>query len=247
MNLQIAHRMAKLSEAAYLDEGEAVQQLYFKMGYLGSKFFEVDGAQCYAVWNRSEYVLCFRGTEPTEIGDVLADLNAKPVQSQTDGWVHAGFKGELDKLWPQIKDHHVKHKDKRFYITGHSLGAAMATIACSRFENRVKVWELYTFGSPRAGTQSFIDEIKTPHYRIVNNNDIVTTVPPMIMFYRHHGDLTYINMYGNIRRMTWWQRLKDKIRGRLRALSKGQPFDGAFDHSMGLYVKKLGKNLEENK
>ena len=69
----------------------------------------------------------------------------------------------------------------------------------------------------------------------------------MAMFYRHHGDLTYINMYGNIRRMTWWQRLKDKIRGRLRALSKGQPFDGAFDHSIGLYVKKLGKNLEENK
>ena len=160
MDLQIATKMAKLAEAAYLDEGEAVQQLYFKMGYLGSKFFEVDGAQCYAVWNRSEYVLCFRGTEPTEIGDVLADLNARPVQSQTDGWVHAGFRGELDKLWPQIKDHHVKHKDKRFYITGHSLGAAMATIACSRFENAVKVWELYTFGSPRVGTQSFVDEIK---------------------------------------------------------------------------------------
>ena len=32
------------------------------------------------------------------MSDVLADLNAFPNKSMTDGWVHAGFKGELDKL-----------------------------------------------------------------------------------------------------------------------------------------------------
>ena len=215
---------------------------YADLGYTGHTFFDIDGAQCHAVWNDDEYALCFRGTEPSEIGDILADLNAIPRGAMTHGLVHSGFMGELDKLWQNVTEHHSKHKDKKFYITGHSLGAAMATIATSRFEEFTKVESLFTFGSPRAGTRSFVKNIKTPHFRFVNNNDIVTSVPPAFMFYRHHGDLTYINHYGNIRKLTLWQRIKDKWRGRWRAFQKRQPFDGAYDHGMGYYVKHIEKN-----
>ena len=244
LNLQIASRMAKASEIAYLDDAE---KQYVELGYYGHTFFDIDGAQCHAVWNDTEYALCFRGTEPSEIGDILADLNAIPRGAMTHGLVHSGFMGELDKLWQNVVEHQAKHQDKTFYITGHSLGAAMATIATSRFEEFTKVHELYTFGSPRAGTRSFVKNIATPHYRFVNNNDIVTAVPPRLMFYRHHGNLTYINHYGNIRKLTPWQRMKDKWRGRWRAFRKGMPFDGAFDHSMTLYREKIVKNAEENK
>jgi len=237
--LQTAHRMARASEIAYLDD--AMKQ-YADLGYTGHTFFDIDGAQCHAVWNDDEYALCFRGTEPSEIGDILADLNAIPRGAMTHGLVHSGFMGELDKLWQNVTEHHSKHKDKKFYITGHSLGAAMATIATSRFEEFTKVESLFTFGSPRAGTRSFVKNIKTPHFRFVNNNDIVTSVPPAFMFYRHHGDLTYINHYGNIRKLTLWQRIKDKWRGRWRAFQKRQPFDGAYDHNMGYYVKNIEKN-----
>lgn len=231
--------MARASEIAYLDD--AMKQ-YADLGYTGHTFFDIDGAQCHAVWNDDEYALCFRGTEPSEIGDILADLNAIPRGAMTHGLVHSGFMGELDKLWQNVTEHHSKHKDKKFYITGHSLGAAMATIATSRFEEFTKVESLFTFGSPRAGTRSFVKNIKTPHFRFVNNNDIVTSVPPAFMFYRHHGDLTYINHYGNIRKLTLWQRIKDKWRGRWRAFQKRQPFDGAYDHGMGYYVKHIEKN-----
>lgn len=231
--------MARASEIAYLDD--AMKQ-YADLGYTGHTFFDIDGAQCHAVWNDDEYALCFRGTEPSEIGDILADLNAIPRGAMTHGLVHSGFMGELDKLWQNVTEHHSKHKDKKFYITGHSLGAAMATIATSRFEEFTKVESLFTFGSPRAGTRSFVKNIKTPHFRFVNNNDIVTSVPPAFMFYRHHGDLTYINHYGNIRKLTLWQRIKDKWRGRWRAFQKRQPFDGAYDHNMGYYVKNIEKN-----
>ena len=237
--LQTAHKMARASEIAYLDD--AMKQ-YADLGYTGHTFFDIDGAQCHAVWNDDEYALCFRGTEPSEIGDILADLNAIPRGAMTHGLVHSGFMGELDKLWQNVTEHHGKHKDKKFYITGHSLGAAMATIATSRFEEFTKVESLFTFGSPRAGTRSFVKNIKTPHFRFVNNNDIVTSVPPAFMFYRHHGDLTYINHYGNIRKLTLWQRIKDKWRGRWRAFQKRQPFDGAYDHGMGYYVKHIEKN-----
>ena len=232
----ICHQMAKLSEAAYLDKKEA-QALKKDLGYTGHKFFENDGAQAHAFWNKEEYVLAFRGTEPDEITDLLADLNAIPRGAMTHGLVHSGFRGELDKLWDDIVKHHgAGHQNKTFYITGHSLGAAMATIATSRFEEEVKVQQLTTFGSPRVGTRKFVKNIETPHVRFVNNNDIVTKVPLFIMGYKHHGILQYINFYGNVRKLTTWQMIKDKWRG-----WKSGILDGAMDHGMANYVKHTEK------
>jgi triacylglycerol lipase len=133
-------------------------------------------------------------------------------------------------------------QNTKIVCTGHSLGAAIATIVASRLDAD----ELYTFGSPRVGNKAFVDEMmndKIKHYRFVNNNDVVTTVPFAFMGYRHNGDLIYINFYGNIRKMTTWQRIKDKWRGRWHALKKGQPFDGAFDHSITLYYEKLARHV----
>ena len=103
------------------------------------------------------------------------------------------------------------------YVCGHSLGGAMSTICASRLreDDKGNVKALYTYGSPKVGGKLFVwnlDELE--HYRFVNNNDMVTRVPLWIMGYRHHGNLTYINHYGNIRSMTSYQRFKDKMRGR---------------------------------
>lgn len=227
----ICNRMAVLAEIAYLDTTEAKAKKK-GLGFTGHKFFGNDGAQCHAFWNKEEYVLAFRGTEPDELSDVLADLNAIPRGAMTHGLVHSGFRGELDKIWADIKKHHSSHAAKTFYITGHSLGAAMATIATSRFEEETPVEQLTTFGSPRVGTRKFVKNIATPHMRFVNNNDIVTKVPLWLMGYKHHGVLQYINFYGNVRKLTTWQAIKDKWRGYRSGL-----LDGALDHGMDNYVK----------
>ena len=235
----ICFKMAQLAEIAYLDKKEAAA---FKQGfgYTGHKFFENDGAQCHAFWNKEEYLLAFRGTEPDELTDLLADLNAIPRGAMTHGLVHSGFRGECDKLWDDIVRHHGKgHQNKKLYITGHSLGAAMATIVTSRFEEVQKVEQLTTFGSPRVGTRNFVKNIETKHMRFVNNNDIVTKVPLALMGYKHHGTLQYINFYGNIRKLTTWQMIKDKWRGWKSGL-----LDGAKDHGMANYVKALAKQKE---
>ena len=222
--------MAKLAANAYLD-GKEAKVIFRSMGFT-HKFFEVDGAQCHAVWNKEMYVLCFRGTEPDELSDILADLNAWPRGAMTHGLVHSGFVKECNKLWEQLVAHRSKHLKKSFYITGHSLGAAMATIACSRFEENETVVQLTTFGSPRVGTRKFVKNIQTPHLRVVNNNDIVTRVPLWLMGYKHHGFLTYINFYGNIRTLTFWQMAKDKWRG-----WRSSAIDGVKDHGMDNYIK----------
>jgi triacylglycerol lipase len=240
--LHIDHKMAILASIAYLDSKEAKPKIK-ELGYTGSKFFERSGAQCHAIWNKDEYTLAFRGTEPDELTDVLADLNAIPRGAMTHGLVHSGFRGEIDKLWKQIERHwsgnggETKgHRGKKLYICGHSLGGAMATIAASRFEEAVPVEQLTTFGSPRVGTRNFVKNIVTPHRRYVNNNDIVTKVPLFIMGYKHHGKRQYINFHGNIRKLTPWQMVKDRWRG-----YKSGVLDGALDHGMHNYVKATSK------
>jgi triacylglycerol lipase len=233
MNLETINHFAKLAQAAYLDSKEA-KKVYKELGYDWHVLKDIDGAQCHIIKKTDENitVLCFRGTEPDEISDILADLKAFPRRSMIDkGLVHRGFRGELDKIWHEIENT-LKTLPKtkgRLYVCGHSLGAAMATLATSRMQH--KVWALYTFGSPRVGTRRFIKNLYTKHFRVVNNNDIVTRVPPRLMFYRHHGELVYINHYGNIRKMTPWQRIKDRFRGYRDGL-----LDPVTDHSMLNYI-----------
>jgi len=227
LNLEKANKFAKMANIAYKDLEAKIE--YMGLGYNDSLFIENDGAQCHIVWDKHEVVLCFRGTEPDEFSDILADLNAIPRKSMTDGWDDSGLRGELDKLWDRITEELEAHKGKVLYICGHSLGAAMATLCASRMEHWVE--ELYTYGSPRVGTCGFVKNAHVTHWRFVNNNDIVTRVPLALMGYKHHGNLCYINHYGKIRKMTMWQRIKDKFRGYRDGL-----LDGAKDHSMTNYV-----------
>ena len=238
--IEKCHHMAQLAQIAYDDKAAAAPKIK-QLGYTGHVFFDDDGAQVHIVWNDEDMVLCFRGTEPDEFSDIKADLNALPDRGQSGGWVHNGFQEEVNKVWDEVtKVLETGRKDRNLYITGHSLGGAMATIAASRLKDITTA--LYTYGSPRAGTRGFVKSFNVPHYRHVNNNDIVPKVPFAFLGYRHHGTLRYINFYGNIRKMSYWQRVKDGWRGRLAAFKKKVPFDGAYDHGMNYYVEYTGKN-----
>lgn len=234
--------MAQCAQIAYMDGKEAKPE-YKKLGYTTHKFIEKDGAQMHLVSNKEEIVLCFRGTEPKEFSDIKADLNALPDRAYNgEGFVHNGFQTEVDKIWDDVLSALAKMKTdgKSIYVCGHSLGGAMATIATSRMAPGVNA--LYTYGSPRVGTRRFIKSFSTPHFRHVNNNDLVCSVPPSFLGYKHHVKPRYINYHGKIRNLTFWQRFKDQWRGRWRAFKKGMPFDGAYDHGMNHYCKYTKEN-----
>jgi hypothetical protein len=80
-------------------------------------------------------------------------------------------------------------------MTGHSLGAALATLGASRYGN---VQGVYSFGSPRVGNDVFKEKFDVKTYRIVNNDDIVARVPPPGV-YVHVGELKFIDSNGIIR------------------------------------------------
>mgnify|MGYP003773995253 FL=1 len=242
--IEKCHHMALLAGAAYLDKKEGTAK-YKELGYTQVKFIDKRGAQCYVVSNKDEMVLCFRGTEPTELSDLGADLNAFPDRGQIGGFVHNGFQNELEKVYDDIiKLVESKPKKKPLFITGHSLGGAMATIMASRIQRQIKC--LYTYGSPRVGSKKFIEKCQFSHYRHVNNNDAVPRVPFAILGYMHHSTARYINHYGNIRTLTYWQRFKDKLRGRWAAIKKLQFFDGFRDHGMDNYIRCTACKTDNN-
>lgn len=233
-----AHHFASLARIAYMDEKEATRHVHF-LGYTNCKLIEVQGAQCLFLENSERIVLAFRGTEPDEKNDLVADIKAWKTKARTVGSVHDGFYDEVEKLWKTIIRHinYGDREQKKLYICGHSLGGAMATLASSRLKDRIVA--CYTYGSPRVGNGIWVKENAFTHHRYVNNNDVVPKVPLRLMGFEHHGELHYINFYGNVRQCTWWQRTKDQLRGRWRAICKWQFFDGVFDHNISLYEDKL--------
>jgi triacylglycerol lipase len=235
---------AKLASIAYCNLKDAKSQVK-KLGFTTVEFYNKDGAQAYRFMNKDDLVIACRGTQPTEFNDIKADLKATPVMAETVSRVHRGFKAEVDELWPMILEDidRKANQNKKLWFCGHSLGAAMATIMSSRchlYEEINPVEELYTFGSPRVGWRGYCNSLCVTHHRWVNNNDIVTRVPLAAMGYVHHGTEHYMNAYGNVRKMTGWQRVKDRWRGMWMGIKTGS-IDNFSDHSMVNYVANLEK------
>ena len=237
MKTQLLLEFANIAQITY-DNPKTSTAKFKALGYIIVQFFDVDGAQAYLLTNGTITVLSFRGTEVTEKSDVLADLKSGKNIEACGGKVHVGFKGEINKLWPSISKA-LEDNRCNVYVTGHSLGAAMATIAASRMQDRVIA--LVTFGSPRVGNREFVNSLFVEHYRVQNNCDDVTKVPFKLMGFDHHGTHKYMNFTGEFRDLTAWQQVKDMARSRLKARAKGQKYIGVFDHMMTNYIAKLAK------
>lgn len=237
---------AELSRVAYFTEYHATR-LAKKLGFTTVEFYNIDGAEAYRFMNKRDIVFACRGTQPKQYNDIKADARAFPVVAETIGRVHGGFKGEVDKLWDKIQEDIIREQAKRdVWFTGHSLGAAMSTILASRCRGETTIvnpQELFTFGSPRVGWASYINNFPFKHYRFVNNADIVPRVPFYIMGYRHHGECQYFNHYGNLRNLTGWQRTKDTWRGIFRGIAKGK-FDSIADHNIKQYILHIKKMVD---
>ena len=109
--------------------------------------------QAYIFANDDDAVVTCRGTEPNDWNDIKADLDLATVMAETAGWVHRGFKREVDDLWPRLEQALVNNT-RHAVVRGHSLGGAMAAICAGRCKLsyiRSNPRALYTFGSPRVG------------------------------------------------------------------------------------------------
>jgi len=137
----------------------------------------------------STILVAFRGTEPTNGGDWLSDVNYHQQSlANVPGLVHGGFAHAFDEVFKQVRDAVEKLSQgmtPRLFITGHSLGGALAVLATAvlHFQFSRKIAALYTYGQPRVGdshfSKAFDQELGAVTFRYVNDLDIVPHVPPV--------------------------------------------------------------------
>ena len=187
-------------------EAKRIEQDVRAWGFDRFQFLSGLSTQCFIAANSKLIVICFRGTEPNRLWDVYDDAMALTGQyPQVTGALHIGNWGALQQVWrdPEVRSlvwpsddsnsgltHYLRefrnsHQPQKIWITGHSLGGALATVATARLlgEGLLQTEDIggiYTFGQPRVGDPLFAEsyELNHRHFRVVHNNDVVAKVPP---------------------------------------------------------------------
>jgi triacylglycerol lipase len=190
-----------LAEAAlltYWDPGEARPR--FAAAGLDAELIEGGDTQAYVAKTPGAVLVVFRGTEPDHLGDTLDDAGVALVR-WTHGAVHDGFRHALERVWTPLAARLAALGGSRpVWFGGHSLGAAVATLAADRFPDTAGVC---TLGSPRVGDRAFAAAFDARFgdraARYVNDADIVTHVPtPFPLPYAHVGRLRQITPDGRV-------------------------------------------------
>ena len=140
-------------------------------------------------------VVAFRGTEPDDWRDILTDVDFRET-AWDGGWVHRGFARAFSRVSARVL---AAIDDagpaRRVFVTGHSLGAALATLTASLRPGVL----LFTFGSPRVGDTGFARLVGPRHARFVDHLDAVTRVPPAgALDYTHAGAGYFIEADGGV-------------------------------------------------
>ena len=201
-HLQLAVEAARLSYYSFEKRAQEKDRLSLALqvvGYSGVQTFSSgSGAQAiaaYAPATRSA-ILAFRGTQPESLEDIGIDASALPTPWQGIGLVHTGFSLAFQSLRMGIQQwlDTVVHDRAELLVCGHSLGAALATLAASVW----KPTKLITIGSPRVGDIKFVESLaNVDSHRIVNCCDLATRVPPRLI-YEHAQGLMFIRHDGTL-------------------------------------------------
>lgn len=187
---------------------------YQKIGGIPGNW-NAPGTQAYFAYCDEYAILAFRGTEADDPEDCLYDGDILLVPepdyrpSRNDPrpalghlaqimhifaepcLVHRGFQQALKTVWEEVHQavasYRQAHRGSEICFTGHSLGAALAVLAYSRFADPDP--SLFTYGCPRVGDTAFRNRVLSNPgrgiYRYVNYNDAVAHVPLESLLYQH--------------------------------------------------------------
>jgi len=267
--------MAKMSKLAYLsfeNDDTELKLALTEADFVLVKCFNQGGTQAFLAKRESDKmaVLSFRGTQTEGLTletffDVFTDLYAAMHTDEAGIKTHKGFQIAFQKVEVEILQQIHGIENYGLYITGHSLGGALALIATSAI-NAENLGACYTFGSPKVGNEEFDDKIKVPIYRVINSYDVVPFLPftrimlPLFWLiskkikndkvkilienfkeYQHHGDmrfLTNVSSNKDAKALSEYDELKRSLH--LLRLSFAETKDmGVQHHSLDTYCEKL--------
>ena len=92
---------AKLAGIAYRDVKDARQAAKL-LGFTKTVLIDIEGAQTYVFTSKTDCAIACRGTEPSEMNDIYADLEIFKADSVSGNKIHQGFKEEVDKIYDEV-------------------------------------------------------------------------------------------------------------------------------------------------
>lgn len=174
----------KVDEKKYLKITTAIDEVTYNAGeeeaFLKRELKNLNGeliwkgdkneTQCILVSFDNFMVLAFRGTERDKIGDIKTDMKAYTSPCHSGGRIHTGFLEAYQTIECELVNalhdnlYDDKENQKKLYITGHSLGGALATIATKFLENKgFNISACYSFGAPRVGNEEWWQGFKSAY------------------------------------------------------------------------------------
>ncbi|KAL0050037.1 hypothetical protein WJX82_003243 [Trebouxia sp. C0006] len=184
--------------------------------------------RCLVGWGNSTVVVAFRGT--ASMKNALADLQAwriahPPMRGTkwlgTRPLVHVGFLkswlagglkykvvSHILEAVRQCKQESGSDQPVKIFVTGHSLGGALATLAAfdirrHLLDNMQSDAEVvcYTFAAPRTGNHAFAREYNAmvpDSWSVINDQDVVTREGKMLFLYKRPGQRVILNAAGHM-------------------------------------------------
>ncbi len=269
-NIENALYLANVSKLVYAGYNEIKEEA--EKLQLNFKYFDKKNSQASLLYDSDIVILAFRGTEKQNISDWITDIRCKKIKYFTyDGLIHQGFKEGIVNLWDLIFQELDELKtiisSRRIWLTGHSMGGALATLAPIWIYNSDLIFSYeiaggYTFGSPRVGNKSFAkifsNKFGNNWFRFVNCADYVTRIPRRIMHYRHvpiieknikepcyYFDENGI-LYPPNKSQTFWEKFWDRIEMGFQEILQLK-IAMIEDHKIDNYIKNLERCLERYK
>jgi triacylglycerol lipase len=195
-----ARALAVASDLAYFAQVEGGPAFKEQLG-LDATLFSAGNTQAYVATNDSHIVVAFRGTESPTAIDGLKDwllTNAANLLMVPEGRLgtdlaaagvgarfHQGFVNAIGAIWDpvfQAADAERKKSDRPVWVTGHSLGGALAMLGAWLFNRKfVPVHQVYTYGGPMIGNdeaaKAFNKAFGNKIFRYVDTIDPIPKLP----------------------------------------------------------------------
>ena len=205
-----AAALATASSLAYMDQASGAVQYSSQLG-MDARLISVGNTQVFVAENEDHILVAFRGTEsPTSfeglkdwlISDAVNLLILPTGRLGTDfaaagvgARFHQGFINALADIWEPLLttvEAAQKKSERPLWITGHSLGGALAVLSAWLFHRKfVSVHQVYTFGGPMIGnvaaSKAIDAQLGGKIFRFVNLMDPVPKLPTVSLLANDYG------------------------------------------------------------
>ena len=182
--------MAQLAYEATAPEPRKLEGILERWGFRCRARLSHGKIEGYVAEGDGALVVAFAGTDPLVFENVITDVDIRTAQ----GGANRGFRDGVEGVrGPLVDALRADGGRKPLFLTGHSLGGALAAVAASRLTapdgaaraaavETERIEGVVTFGMPRPGDDEFAEDYRArglwnKQVRLRHGSDIVPTVP----------------------------------------------------------------------